>query len=158
MIKIRSLKKEEVRKASELADLTYSPELYESLEVFERKREFFPEGFLGLFINNQFFGYIICHPWNSDKEVKLNYLLREEDRGDWFYIRDLVIEKSKRERGYGEKMLSYCIRLGERRGFRKFMLVAVNEADKDIAKKLEFKIDKEINYNGIKAFRMKRII
>jgi len=154
-IEIRALNSEEVRNASDLADLVYPGELYESLECFENKRNFYPKGFLGLFVNGEFEGYVVCHPWNSDKEVPLNSMLNEKNRGNVFYVHDLVINESQRGMGYGKMLLERAVKIGIDEGYQMFMLVAVNELVKKMAEKIGFKANEGISYNGIKGLIMK---
>jgi len=152
---IRPLKKEEIKAASDLGDEIYPSSLSESLESFEKRFLLFPKGFLGLFDGKKLAGYIIGHPWKGEDVVPLDYLGELPDEPDCFYIHDLAVSPSLRRKGFGRKLIETAIDVGKNSGFKKFMLVAVNEKAKCIFEKFGFKLIKEISYgDGVKSYKM----
>lgn len=159
---IRSLFIEEVKQASDLADLVYSKEFYESLTNYENKFLFFPFGFLGLFnstSNSELKGYIIGHPWNGLEPVKLNTPVKLKGFPDIFYIHDVVIspDQGYRGKGYSKELMKALLDVGKSFGFSRFLGVAVNEKGKNLAEQFGFKSISEITYSGALSWKMIKV-
>lgn len=156
---IRPLFAEEVERASELADLVYPTDFYESQEVFENKFLFFPLGFLGLFNsdkNSELRGYIIGHPWHGLEPVKLNSPIELKGPADLFYIHDVLISPYEcyRGKGHSKELVKSILEIGRNSGFSKFLCVAVNERGKGLMEKFNFKPLLEIPYGGALSWKM----
>ena len=152
---IRNLKKSEIKLASDLADSIYPKELEESFETFENKFLFYPAGFLGYFIDGKLIGYIVGHSWKGNDLVPLNYVIKEIKNPDGFYIHDVAISPEYQGRGYGKELMKAIIELAIKEGFRKFLLVAVNEKSKGMIEKFGFKVSNKLEYSpGIIGYKM----
>lgn len=153
---IRKLKLAEVKLASDLADSVYPHELFESLKTFENKFIFFPDCFLGLFINGKLEGYIVGHPWKGEELVPLNYKFgNNSEEYDCFYLHDIVVSPNYRRKGYGAKLTKAILDIGQKKGFNKFLLVAVNDKSRKMCEKFGFRVIKKVEYApNVQGFKM----
>jgi len=154
-IMIRQLRKKEVKTASDLGDSIYPDELGESLKSFENKFLFYPEGFLGYFVGKKLIGYIIGHPWKGEKVVPLDYLGKFPKNPDCFYVHDVAVNPSYRGKGYGKELVKNIIIVGKKKGFKKFMFVAVNEIVRTLCENHGFVKVADILYgHNVKSYKM----
>jgi ribosomal protein S18 acetylase RimI-like enzyme len=153
---IRQITFQEVKTASDLADLVYPSELGESLESFQKRFSFYPPGFLGYFVSDALVGYITGHPWKGNDVVPLNYdfasPVKEPDR---FYIHDVAIAAEHRGKLYSKLLFNSLLNKGRYEGFGKFMCVAVSGAGKKLAETFGFGAVAEIQYaDKVKGYKM----
>ncbi len=153
---IRQLTAQEVKSASDLADLIYPPELGESLESFQKKFSFYPPGFLGCFVADTLVGYIVGHPWKGDGVVPLNYdFAHPVEEPDCFYIHDVAVIHEHRGKSYSKFLFNSILEIGRDEDFRKFMCVAVSDAGKRLVETLGFRAVAEIQYaDKVKGYKM----
>jgi|WetSurMetagenome_2_1015567.scaffolds.fasta_scaffold1012494_1 ribosomal protein S18 acetylase RimI-like enzyme len=156
---IRPLEECEIKMASDLADGIYPVELEEGYEAFLNKFSFFPEGFLGFFVDDKLVGYVVGHPWDSRKGVvPLNFKIGKINSPDCFYIHDIAFLESYRGMGYGEKLFSDLINLAKEKGFTKFLLVAVSDESRAFVEKFGFSFTGKLNYGKLEVNRMELLL
>ena len=128
MILIRPLTSSEIINASDLACRIYQEALAEPFEAFAMKHQLFPAGVLGYFVNEVLAGYVFSHPWKMSNVVPIATVLGELPANlDCYYIHDCAVSKDYRGRGIGRKMAASAIQVGLKNGFKKLLLVSVND-------------------------------
>lgn len=154
---IRNIEKEEIQKASDLADTIYPIELYESNDVFFRRYELYPQGIFGAFNEGELIGYIFSHPWTSSCIVPLNSLIVLPQKTDSYYIHDVAVLKRHRGMNIAKKLVESVIEVGIKNGYNDFRLVSVNNTE-TFWNKFGFNVIEKFEYaDGIYASKMKFI-
>ena len=155
---IKRLKKEEIKLAIDLGNQIYPAEFHESLESFENKFSFFPDGFLGYFVNQEMIGYCIGHPWRGEDLVPLDYRGTFPKGSDCFYLHDVAVHPDYRRQGFGKELVDTLLEVGGGEGFEKFMLVAINDASRKMCEKIGFRVCEKVLYGENPAYRMKLVL
>lgn len=79
----------------------------------------------------QALGYMLAHPWPSDRAPpKLGLLLEALPVADALYLHDIALLPEARGTGAGASALQYLVELGRAEGFARIWLTAVSGADR----------------------------
>ena len=128
MILIRPLTSNEIINVSDLAGRIYQEALAEPFEAFAMKHRLFPAGVLGCFVTDKLAGYVFSHPWKAGAVVPIATVLGELPANpDCYYIHDCAVSKEYRGLGIGRQMAESAIQVGLNHGFKKLLLVSVND-------------------------------
>jgi ribosomal protein S18 acetylase RimI-like enzyme len=118
----------DVRLTDQLGDLVYGDELWEPPEVMASRIALYPQGCMGSFEDGRLVGYVFSHPWTSKKVVPIGKVMKNIPRkADCYYIHDLAVHPKHRRRGHAKALADAALKLGESKGFRRFMLVSVRD-------------------------------
>lgn len=74
-------------------------------------------------------GYLLAHPWNSNKPPRLFEKLPQEFTGEILYLHDLAVRKDARGLGVGKKLYQMLLEVAKAQEFKSVMLVAVQGAE-----------------------------
>jgi len=97
--------------------------------VFQERLALYPDGCRVLTHDGTITGYIVSHPWVLGQPPALNTLLGAiPASADTFYIHDIALLGSGRNRDAARSVMRALIALAEQSGFTNLTLVAVNNS------------------------------
>ena len=104
----RQMKEQDLKKVHSISLTQWGTNLYESIEIYQDKFNYYPEGCFVYEENNRVKGYIIYHIWNLNKIPELNKVLPilEKEEYDCYYIHDIVLEPELRRQGIGSEIIN----------------------------------------------------
>jgi len=101
----------------------------EEVDVLKSKWKASPETcFVYQDSENKILGYLLAHPWNSDKPPKLFETLPDSSAGDTLYLHDLAVSSNARGLGVGRKLSNKLLEVAKLKKFSRVLLVAVQGA------------------------------
>ena len=101
----RNMKEQDLKKVHSLSLTQWGTGLYESIEIYKNKFEFYPEGCFVYEKDNKVKGYLISHIWNSKIIPELNNVLPFIEEYDCYFIHDIVLEPELRRQGIGSEII-----------------------------------------------------
>lgn len=125
-IDLRPLSAHEVARVVEIQRDAYADHLQEDADAFHAKRDMYPDGFIGAFVNNELAGYSISFPWFQDTAVSLhstNALPNKEF--DCYYMHDVAVLSQFRGMGIADKLVNRCLATARSLGLHTVRMVTV---------------------------------
>lgn len=106
--------------------VAYEVRFQETLPIFARRVEIFPEGNFLVEYSGRPVAYLVCLPWKLHEVVlQDDLLLTVPDDPDCFYIHSATVIPEYHRRGLGTMLFQQARQLAEQRGFEKMTLVSV---------------------------------
>jgi len=125
-IEVRPLNEHEVARVVEIQRDAYADHLQEGDSAFHAKREMYPNGFVGAFVNGELAGYSISFPWFQDTAVSLHASNTSPDKAfDCYYMHDVAVLSQFRGLGIADKLVNRCLTTARSLGLRTVRMVTV---------------------------------
>lgn len=88
----------------------YADHLQEDAAAFHSKREMYPDGFVGAYIDGRLAGYSISFPWFQDTPVNLHVSTALPNKKfDCYYMHDVAVLSQYRSLGIADKLVNRCL-------------------------------------------------
>ena len=129
----RSMCQYDIKKVHEISLAPWGEEYYESIEMFQDKYNFYPNGCFVYEKENKVQGYVISHPWSKNIIPKLNKLLDIVDINT-YYIHDIVIVPELRGNHLADEIIQNILK-----NKRSVCLVAISYGIQQYWEKFGFK-------------------
>lgn len=105
---ISYLKTTDLPQIYQIAQSSYPPELFESIESVTSKLLTYPNGCLGFYVNNSLVAYMLSYPHKGDYPHLSNIISPLPDY-DYYWIHDTCILPNHRLQGIGSQFLNLAI-------------------------------------------------
>lgn len=98
--------------------------------IYAERRRLYPAGCFLLERDGEALGYLVTHPWHSDRPPALDQLIGVlPDAPDRYYLHDLALLPEARGTGAAAAAVDLTIAQARAAGFDRIALTAVNGAD-----------------------------
>jgi ribosomal protein S18 acetylase RimI-like enzyme len=137
---------------------SYKDEYLEKSHTFTRMITIYPQGCLGVSVENNFAAYIFFHPYHENEVKPLNFTLVLSEKEDCMYLHDLAVHRDYRGMGLTGILMERFDKETLLEGFHVQCLVAVQNSQEFWRKygfKTEFIIE---NYGDTQAYYMKKYL
>jgi len=125
-IELRPLGKDEVSLVVQIQCDAYADHLQEDARAFHAKRDRYPNGFVGAFVNGELAGYSISFPWFTDTAVSLHTANDSPEKEfDCYYMHDVAVLSQFRGLGIADKLVSRCLATARSLGLYTVRMVTV---------------------------------
>ena len=125
-ISLRPLSAIEVPEVVAIQRDAYVHYLQEDEVAFHAKRDLYPDGFVGAFIDNQLAGYSISFPWFQDTPVALHTTnISPDNEFDCYYMHDVAVLSQFRGLGIADKLVNRCLDTARELGLYTVRMVTV---------------------------------
>lgn len=100
---IRPLSISDIPDIYDIADGWYPRELTETKESIISKINIYPQGCLGIEVNNRLVGYLLSYP-HSGNSPKLSNIIKDPLGNEYYWIHDMCILRDHTFNGWGTKL------------------------------------------------------
>lgn len=139
-ISLRPLNENEVPNVVAIQRNAYVDYLQEDESAFHAKRNLYPDGFVGAFVDNVLAGYSISFPWFQDTPVSLNSANTvPEKEFDCYYMHDVAVHETFRGLGIADKLVNRCLDTARSLGLHTIRMVTV-QGGENIWSRYGFKV------------------
>lgn len=125
-ISLRPLNEDEVPAVVAIQRNAYVDYLQEDDSAFRAKRDMYPNGFVGAFVDDVLAGYSISFPWFQDTPVSLHSANTvPEKKFDCYYMHDVAVHEQFRDLGIADKLVTRCLDTARSLGLNTIRMVTV---------------------------------
>ncbi len=125
-LSIRPMTAEDLPVVDRVQRDAYVKQFHEDVAVFASKLQDFPDGCWVCVIGGEVVGYMFSQPANLAKPPALNVAsAKGQEPDDCYFIHDVAVRRSYRERGIAKRLLERGLQVAEREGKDVVALISV---------------------------------
>jgi ribosomal protein S18 acetylase RimI-like enzyme len=125
-IELRPITDDELPLVVHVQQQSYVSYLHEDIHAFRSKREMYPDGCMGAFVDGALAGYSISFPWFQDTDVVLHIsALPTSKTFDCYYMHDVAVLSQYRGHSIADKLVNSCIDTARSLGLYTIRMVTV---------------------------------